>query len=153
ARHVKQHGGTVIIENPDTADFPGMPRSLAPTTVDIVANLDKIGPLLSELLTGSLVPPHPAGDRTLESLLEDLRDRSGIQFASYKRPTIERRLGRRMVAVDTRTLEQYMDYLQDHPDEYQRLINSFLIKVTDFFRDAELFDRLRGSILPNVIEQ
>jgi two-component system CheB/CheR fusion protein len=153
ARHVKQNGGTVIIENPRTANFPGMPQSLAPTTVDVVANLDRIGPLLKDLLSGRLVPPHPDADRTLETLLEDLRDRSGIQFASYKRPTIERRLRRRMAATETQTLEQYMDFLEDHPDEYQRLVNSFLIKVTDFFRDAELFEQLRTVILPDVIEQ
>src|SRR5262249_22633657 len=40
ARDVKQHGGTVVIENPDTASFPAMPESLAPNTVDIVADLD-----------------------------------------------------------------------------------------------------------------
>jgi two-component system, chemotaxis family, CheB/CheR fusion protein len=56
AREVKAAGGLVMIENPDTAAFPGMPRSLAPTTVDIVANLDQIGPLLTDLLAGTYVP-------------------------------------------------------------------------------------------------
>ncbi|HKS69000.1 MAG TPA: chemotaxis protein CheB, partial [Ktedonobacterales bacterium] len=41
AREVKAAGGMVIIEDPATAAFPGMPRSLAPTTVDIVAHLDQ----------------------------------------------------------------------------------------------------------------
>ena len=31
-------------------------------------------------------------------------------------------------------------YLRRHPEEYQRLVSSFLIKVTDFFRDPDLFD-------------
>ncbi|HLG73525.1 MAG TPA: chemotaxis protein CheB [Chloroflexota bacterium] len=153
ARVVKKHGGTVIIENPATAEFPGMPQSLAPTTVDIVANVDKIGPLVMEVMSGELVPPRGDAERTLETLLEDLRERSGIQFSSYKRPTIERRLRRRMAATDTHTLEQYMDYLESHPDEYQRLVNSFLIKVTDFFRDADLFDHLRTQIVPEIIQQ
>ena len=46
ARHVKAMGGTVVIQNPDTASFPEMPLSLSPTTVDVVADLDAIGPLL-----------------------------------------------------------------------------------------------------------
>ena len=33
ARLVKEAGGTVIIQNPETASYPGMPLSLAPTTV------------------------------------------------------------------------------------------------------------------------
>src|SRR5438093_10215980 len=55
ARLVKEAGGTVIIQNPQPAHFPGMPLSLAPTTVDIVADLEMIGPLLGDLLTGAYV--------------------------------------------------------------------------------------------------
>jgi len=32
---VEAAGGTVVIQNPETAQFPAMPESLAPTTVDI----------------------------------------------------------------------------------------------------------------------
>jgi two-component system CheB/CheR fusion protein len=46
AREVKALGGTVIIENPETAAYPGMPASLAPTTVDLIADLPQMGPLL-----------------------------------------------------------------------------------------------------------
>src|SRR5262249_57973721 len=35
AREVKAYGGTVIVENPETAAYPSMPASLAPTTVDL----------------------------------------------------------------------------------------------------------------------
>jgi two-component system CheB/CheR fusion protein len=47
AHEVKAAGGMVIIENPETAAYPALPASLAPTTVDLVADLDRIGPLLS----------------------------------------------------------------------------------------------------------
>ena len=56
AHAVKAAGGTVIIQNPATAAYPGMPASLAPTTVDIVADLERIGPLLYDLLVGVHVP-------------------------------------------------------------------------------------------------
>jgi two-component system, chemotaxis family, CheB/CheR fusion protein len=59
AYQVKATGGVVIIENPQTAAYPGLPASLAPTTVDFVVDLQRIGPLLSELLTGSGLPLHP----------------------------------------------------------------------------------------------
>jgi erythromycin esterase-like protein len=49
ARRVKEQGGTVVIQNPQTASHPEMPRSLAPTTVDVVAELDAIGPLLERI--------------------------------------------------------------------------------------------------------
>ncbi len=152
ARAVKQAGGTVVIQNPETASYPAMPRSLAPTTVDIVANLEDIGPLLHDLVTDApiLGPSHE--EATLRTFLEEVRARSGIDFTSYKAPTIGRRLQRRMAATRTGTLADYSAYLQDHPEEYQRLISSFLIKVTEFFRDPELFSYLREQALPPLID-
>ncbi|WP_437994913.1 CheR family methyltransferase [Sorangium sp. So ce185] len=151
ARHVKKCGGTVIIENPDTAKFRGMPESLAPTTVDIVADIDRIGGILGELLTGAYVEPPPDEDRRLQSLLDLVRERSGIDFKRYKQATILRRLRRRMAATDTETIDEYMRYFAEHPEEHQRLVNSFLIKVTEFMRDPELFAHLRDVVLPALV--
>jgi len=68
ARCVKEAGGTVIIQDPQTAQFPVMPSSLAPTTVDIVAVLERIGPLLHELVTGAYLP-EGGEDATLRTFL------------------------------------------------------------------------------------
>jgi two-component system CheB/CheR fusion protein len=153
ARRVKELGGTVVIQNPKTASHPEMPLSLAPTTVDIVAELEAIGPLLAELLTGTYTAVEPDDDRRLRSLLEQVRARSGIDFSSYKEPTIRRRLQRRMMDTNTATLEDYVRFVRRHPEEYDRLANSFLIKVTDFFRDSDLFGYLREQLLPSLIEE
>ena len=152
ARDVKSAGGTIIVQNPETADFPSMPRSLPATIVDIVANLEAIGPLLGDLISGAYMLRTPDEDKDLRSLLNQLRDRSGIDFSSYKSPTITRRLQRRMVATGAESLADYIRYLRSNPEEYSRLINSFLIKVTEFFRDPEVFDYIRDTVLPSVIE-
>lgn len=151
ARHVKKCGGTVVIENPETASFPGMPESLSPTSVDVVADLDRIGALLHDLLTGVYVEPQPDEDKRLLGLLDLVRERSGIDFKRYKQATIVRRLRRRIVATDSETMEGYSRYLEAHPEELQRLINSFLIKVTEFMRDPDLFAHLRATILPELV--
>lgn len=148
---VKKAGGTVVIQNPETASFSGMPRSLAPSTVDIVADLERIGPLLKDLLAGVAVPTCPADERALGAFLARLRERNGIDFSSYKLPTIERRLQRRIAATGSRDLAGYLRYLEDHPEEYEHLIGAFLIKVTEFFRDPELFAYLRDTVLPELI--
>ncbi|MBV9323525.1 MAG: PAS domain S-box protein [Chloroflexi bacterium] len=153
ARRVKEMGGTVIIQNPQTASHPDMPLSLAPTTIDVVAELEAIGPLLNELLSGTYVAAEPDDDRRLRAVLEQLRTRSGIDFSSYKEPTIRRRLQRRMLDTHNDKLEDYVRYLRRHPEEYDRLANSFLIKVTDFFRDEDLFNHLRDQLMPTLIEE
>jgi two-component system CheB/CheR fusion protein len=151
ARDVKALGGTVVIQNPQTASYPGMPESLAPTTVDIVAELEAIGPLLHDLATGAYVPSQPDDERPLTAFLDKLRQESGIDFSTYKRATIMRRLQRRMAATGTTRFRDYVRHVNTHPDEYQRLTSAFLIKVTEFFRDRDLFDHLRSDVVPQII--
>jgi two-component system CheB/CheR fusion protein len=151
ARSVKEAGGTVVIQNPETASYPSMPLSLAAATVDVVADLEAIGPLLRELIAAPSPPSAPEETRALRALLEQLRERSGIDFASYKTPTIMRRLQRRMVATGTRSIGDYARHLERAPDEYDRLVSSFLIKVTGFFRDADLYRQLRERIVPELV--
>ncbi len=153
ARHVKAMGGTVVIQNPETASFPEMPQSLAPSTVDFVVDLDGIGALLTDLVTGAYDASQPEEERLLRTFLNELRERSGIDFASYKRPTIMRRIQRRMFATGEPKLRDYVRYVHRHPEESQRLTSSFLIKVTEFFRDPDLFEYLRTDVLPGLIEQ
>jgi two-component system, chemotaxis family, CheB/CheR fusion protein len=153
AQVVKEHGGLVVVQNPATASFPGMPLSLAPTVVDIVAELSTIGPLLYDLLTGSYTLSSPGENQEMRALLERLRERSGIDFSRYRQSTIQRRLQRRMADVGAAGITSYQRYVEHHPEEYQRLATSFLINVTSFFRDVELFDRLRSSVLPEMVQQ
>ncbi len=152
ARDVKAAGGTVIIQNPDTAQYDSMPRSLAPTTVDIVANLENIAAILHDLLTGAQVVAPETWDQQLRAFLKQVQDSSGIDFSNYKASTIRRRLQHRMVAVGVNNLDAYLRYMRRHPGEYQKLVATFLIKVTEFFRDTELFDELRDRVLPALIE-
>jgi two-component system, chemotaxis family, CheB/CheR fusion protein len=155
ARTVSQAGGTVIIQDPETAEFGEMPRSLAPSTVDIVASLEAIGPVLKNLISGMAVPEKSSEseERALERFLEELHRNRGVDFRSYKRPTILRRLGRRMAVLDCGSIDEYSRYLEEHPEEYRLLIGTFLIKVTEFFRDPELFDYLKEEVLPELVEE
>lgn len=152
AQAIKAYGGTVIVQNPQSARYPGMPASVPPSAVDIVADLEAIGPLLVELFSGNAVLPPTDDDGEFRSFLNRVREQSGLDFGAYKRPTIERRLQRRMVAVGMPALAEYQDYVERHPAEMQRLVTSFLIKVTRFFRDPELFAHLRDHVLPSLIE-
>ena len=41
--------------------------------------------------------------------------------------------------------------MHSHPEEYARLSASFLIKVTEFFRDRPLFDYLRDNVVADIV--
>ena len=151
ARAVKKAGGTVVIQNPETAAHPGMPRSLAPNTVDIMSELENVGTVLRDLLSDLEVPAEQDEKRRLEDFLQEVRSKNGIDFRSYKTPTIMRRLQRRIVATNSGSLDGYIAYLENNPEEYQQLVNAFLIKVTEFFRDPELFEFLRNELMPELV--
>ncbi len=151
ARAVKCHGGIVIIEDPQTASFPSMPASLEPGMVDVIAPLAEIGPELVRLVDESFdVPPDlPA----LNELFERFRVVNGIDFSHYRMSTIKRRLARQMTLRGKKDLTEYLNDLAGDPVEFNLLANTFLIKVTEFFRDAPLFDKLRAEIVPELVDE
>ena len=151
ARRVKEAGGTVVIENPLTAAYPSMPGSIPPSLIDVAADLDEIGAVLVDLLAADdHAADEPEGDE-LASLLARIRDRSGIDFATYKPATIMRRLRGRMNATKIRSLAEYERLVARDGDEYDRLVSSLLIKVTDFFRDPKVFAYLSERVLPELV--
>ena len=77
----------------------------------------------------------PQEREQFEILLEFVKQARGFDFGAYKRPTLIRRVTRRMQALDVATFADYRDLLEGQPDEFDRLFNTILINVTSFFRD------------------
>ena len=153
ARIVHARGGIVIIQNPQTAAYPGMPQSLDPEIVDYVTDLPDIGSLLADLINDKQIIEGPLNPLTdLEPLLVQVREHTRIDFSTYKPATILRRVQRRFLATGVSDVASYIEYLGANPDEYEILVADFLIKVTEFMRDPELFTYLQEQILPNLIE-
>ncbi|HEV8427988.1 MAG TPA: CheR family methyltransferase [Pyrinomonadaceae bacterium] len=150
---VKNAGGLVIIQNPQTALYPSMPLSLPPTAVDHVVEMEQVGPLLFDLLKGVNLPPVEKVEDPLRDLLNQVSGQSNVDFQHYKSSTILRRISRRMAVTRNANLHDYADYLRSHPEENKELVKAFLIRVTGFFRDPEAFDFLRQTVMPTLIEQ
>lgn len=129
---VKEAGGTVVFQDPSSAAFPALPASIAPVNVDMVADIDTLGPLLVSMIADGEPSARKLDDDVLRGFLLQLRSRSGIDFTQYKSPTIKRRLARLMAAARCSTLADYMRYLNAHPEAYHRLVSSFSSKSPDF---------------------
>jgi two-component system CheB/CheR fusion protein len=80
-----------------------------------------------------------------------LRRGTGVDFSHYKRPTIARRIARRMALRRAPTLADYVEVLQQDALEVQHLQEDVLIHVTSFFREPESFEALRQSVFPALI--
>jgi two-component system CheB/CheR fusion protein len=92
-------------------------------------------------------PPDPAFD----SLLEFLRQSRAFDFNAYKKPTLMRRVLRRMQSVGIDGFTAYQDYLEAHPEEVAHLFNMILINVTSFFRDQPVWQYLEQVVVPELV--
>ena len=88
----------------------------------------------------------------LEALLEFLRDERGFDFTGYKRPSLARRIERRMSDVGASSYERYKEHLETHPDEFPALFDTILINVTSFFREPQSWEFLGKEIAPRILE-
>jgi len=75
-----------------------------------------------------------------------LRRDLGIDFASYRPGTVGRRISRRMEMLQLDDLQDYATLLAANPEEVEALGRDLLIGVTEFFRDAQVFQALEGLL-------
>ena len=95
--------------------------------------------------------PREDSDQEFDELLLMLKETRGFDFTGYKRPTLMRRVRRRMDARALTSLSEYCDYLELEPEEFTRLFDSLLINVTGFFRDPLAWQTLREQVLPELL--
>src|SRR6266478_6432732 len=95
----------------------------------------------------------PSNAETVEQILERIRATRNFDFRHYKRPTLHRRIERRMVERKCKTAAEYLALLDRDPAECDALIASMLIKVTGFFRDAETWTLLSGKVIPQLLAE
>jgi chemotaxis protein methyltransferase CheR len=89
-----------------------------------------------------------AADDGFSALKKYIEQTIKIQCNNYKEDYIKRRLLSRMRSTSTATYPDYLRYLHEHPPELENLRNALTINVTEFFRDAEVYDLLKKEVLP-----
>ena len=154
-RAIKEKGGLVLVQDPATAKFDGMPRSAIDSGLaDIVAPVDDLpGRILAYLRRTPLAhaSDQAVEDKTqsaLEKAIILLRAHTGHDFSLYKKNTFNRRIERRMGIHQIGKIGDYVRYLQENSQELDLLFKELLIGVTSFFRDPAVWEELRLKILP-----
>jgi len=90
-------------------------------------------------------------DPEFEALLDYIHRSRGFDFTGYKRPSLMRRVNKRMQEVGIREYGNYVDYMEVHPEEFRALFDTILINVTAFFRDASAWELLSQEIIPRIL--
>lgn len=151
---IKENGGVVIVQDPATAKFDGMPNSaISSGNVDLVLPPSAIpAEVLMHVQEGALqTVNHTITDEVLEQIFDLIHREKQFDFQYYKTPTLIRRISRRMAQQNFKTGEEYVGFLESNPAECKQLGKDFLIGVTKFFRDHEAFEMVRLKIMPEII--
>jgi two-component system CheB/CheR fusion protein len=153
---IRGETGLSLVQDPATAEFDGMPASaIQARVVDFVLPPAEMPARLlahrKEFLSTE------RADATseilydgIQSVLAVMRERGGHDFSEYKHVTLGRRIARRMHLHAMSSVEAYARYLEQSDIEIDALWHDWLIGVSGFFRDAEVFEALE-SVLPEIL--
>lgn len=123
------------------AEEPGERRSRVKRALEAVSQ----APTSLPLATGDLSDEDAEQLRALKTLIAS---RVGLNCDGYKERCLRRRIAVRMRA---RGIHRYNDYgalLESDETEYQRLLDTVMINVSKFFRNNDVYDRIRDMIVP-----
>ena len=155
-RAIKDAGGMVMVQTPESTEFDGMPRSaIATGMVDYQLDATQMAAQLMTYVKYAFGKfsmradkPVLINDSALKKIFVLLRTHTSHDFSQYKPSTIHRRIERRMSVHQISLIEDYVRYLQQYPDEVEALFRDLLIGVTNFFRDTEAFEALEKTVIP-----
>lgn len=152
-RAIKAEGGITIAQQESTAKFSNMPHAAISTgQVDLILPPDAIAKKIQDFIDQpgdmlQLTKQSAENDEdAIGEILLLLLRQTGSDFRDYKRSTLLRRLERRMTVHKCKELHEYIELLQQKPEELYELHNDILISVTSFFRDPDAFQGLRNCL-------
>jgi two-component system CheB/CheR fusion protein len=156
-RALKEKHGIVMVQEPATAKYDSMPRNAIDSVqVDIVAPANELPARLNDFFKHILVVKSDLeieikDQSGLEKIIILLRTHTGNDFSLYKKNTVYRRIERRMSVHKIDKISSYVRFLQENPKEVDILFKELLIGVTNFFRDNLVWEKLKDTVIPNLI--
>jgi two-component system, chemotaxis family, CheB/CheR fusion protein len=157
-RAIKEKGGLVLVQDPATAKYDSMPRNAIDSVIaDIVAPANVLPVMLIDffkhipIVKSNLESEISRDKSSLEKIIILLRTYTGNDFSLYKKNTVYRRIERRMTVHKIEKITTYVHFLQENPKEANILFKELMIGVTNFFRDAPVWEKLKESIIPDIL--
>lgn len=163
AQAIKAAGGLSLVQEPESAQFDSMPKSvIAAGCADVIALASELPQRILAVISHK-TEQHPAHDNTtetpqpttdaLQQIVVQLQRHTRHDFSSYKSSTLSRRIERRMAIHSLNALADYADFLKSNPQEIDLLFKELLIGVTSFFREPAVWQHLSDVILPELLQQ
>ncbi|MGK3966762.1 chemotaxis protein CheB [Sorangium sp. So ce118] len=156
-RAVHEAGGLVVVQDVDSAQFDGMPKTARDAGVAdcVMPPQDMPRVLLEHVRSEGRRPEREAAgvDQAMTAVYRMLEEQFGIDFTHYKPSTVTRRIERRIQLAHTDDIDQYVKRLKSESRELDVLYRDLLIGVTRFFRNEEAFGILEQEVLPELLRE
>ena len=91
-------------------------------------------------------------NHALEQLLDYVKRERGFDFTGYRRPSLTRRIDKRILEASCEGYPDYLALLEAEPQEFAELFDMILINVTSFFRDPAAWEYIENEIVPRIVE-
>ena len=158
-REIKEQGGLVLVQSPESAQFTGMPSAIIQHQI---ADLVDSAPRLASWLGHTVFTDAPtaaaagskdeAADALLAELLPLMQRATKFDFSNYRKLTLHRRIKKRMLIRQTPKPADYLALVREDQEELTVLAQGMLIGVTRFFRDPQAFARVVEEALPQLAD-
>ncbi|OEF95821.1 CheR family methyltransferase [Desulfuribacillus alkaliarsenatis] len=86
--------------------------------------------------------------RTLQAFIESV---IGVKLTDTKRALVMSRLSKRVRELNIKSYQEYIELVNNDPDELQVLFNKITTNVTQFFRESHHFNYLQNVFLPKFV--
>ena len=155
---IKEQGGLTLVQEPASAKFDSMPKSVENAGyADIIALAEELPEKIVSYL--DYTAPHLNIERSrrdkeqsnFEKITSLLKARTRHDFSLYKPTSVYRRIERRMAIHKITTIADYTRFLQNNVQEVELLFKELLIGVTSFFRDTAMWEELKVEALPKIL--
>jgi len=89
----------------------------------------------------------------LEELIQNIYLILGFNAGHYEIKHFKRRIDARMRATKKESYTEYLNYLKKNSAEKDLLKNCLTVNVTEFFRNPEVYEEFRKTVIPDIIRR
>lgn len=100
---------------------------------------------------GPVNPPADAASEETGNFIEHLLRGASLPAKAYRVRALRRRIPACLRFLGVATVEEAARRIESSPASRQMALNAMLLGVTGFFRDAQVFARLRDAVLPALL--
>jgi two-component system CheB/CheR fusion protein len=153
---VRTVGGTVFVQEPETAEYNSMPlAAIATGQADEVLSPEDIGRELLKVQGLGTVAASREPDiapEEFDAFFRFLQEKTASRFNHYKRSVVGRRIRRRMYLHGLSSVTDYLDMISADDAEAAHLASDLMIGVTSFFRDRVAWKALNLEAIRKIAD-